>query len=78
MKKMRFVASCSNRGRNTSKTVVFPVPEEFAEHMKKLFQEKKKLEEQGDTNLDDMKGFVSEGSKQMKIYLSIVDEDGSF
>ena len=60
------------------KTVTFPVPDDFVGHMKQLFQEKRKNDESGDINLDDTKGFVSDGNKAVGIYLSIVDDDGKF
>lgn len=78
MKKFCIVAGCSDNGRNTQKGVSFPISDEFAEYMKTLFQAKKEMEKAGEVNEDETKGFVSSGSKRMKIYLSIVDEDGSF
>lgn len=78
MKKLSIIASCSDNGRNTQKEVSFPLTDEFSEYMKTLFQAKKELDRAGEINLDETKGFVSDGSKRMKIYISIVDEDGRF
>lgn len=78
MKRMRLAVECAAGGRSPRKVLSFPITDEMAEHMKSLFAARREDAERGEENEDDTKGFVCEGSRSVRIYMSLVDADGKF
>jgi len=78
MKKMRIVCECQMSGRRPSKTISFPITDEMCDHFKSLFTARNEAMSNGEVNTDDTIGFVSEGNRSIKVYMSVVDADMNF
>lgn len=75
---MRIECECTLGGHRPSKTISFPVTDEMCEHIKALFAARNADMARGEDNNDDSTGFVSDGSRSVKVYMSIVDADMKF
>lgn len=78
MKKMRIVCECTMSGRRPQKTISFPLTDEMSEHIKSLFAKHNAEQQSGEMNADDEVGFVCEGNRAIKVYMSVVDADSKF
>lgn len=78
MKKMRIVCECTSSGRRQNKVISFPLTDEMSDHIKTLFTKRNAELQSGENNTDAEQGFVCEGNKLIKVYMSVVDADSKF